>query len=412
MEESSPIKNKGTSRVIDLLHSEIDSLKKELEDLKVVNDEYKKKNTILNKKNELNVDQLANAKHENDMIHALLKRKERRIFDLEEQYNELSTANESLALNNKNMKIRCDNLQESSSASIAEYERLKIAYDALMASQIEYKKHYEKELINLSALLEAYKRESLERFKALQSSMTCNEKDIDTLLDSLTSKTKTVENLYSNKNKAVIDLLSKLAKVARLHGQESKSVLENSINNIKALVEKYPDLHDKLSVYEQSELDIETLINESQDTLSNTTLDEEATLVNSPDPQIDSKSNKNNALLIKKRKNNKRNSMRIDGKSNQDNHVLQQLNFNLKKNSSSWKQTNKDTFDMDLKPTLLAQSDSSDVSFENIKSLRNGSGKTSSRNGSNKSKRRSMYATNSNHGHKGGKHNNTNELQV
>lgn len=412
MEESSPVKNKGTSRVIDLLHSEIDSLKKELEDLKVVNDEYKKKNTVLNKKNELNVDQLANAKHENDMINALLKRKERRIFDLEEQYNELSTANESLALNNKNMKIRCDNLQESSSASIAEYERLKIAYDALMASQIEYKKHYEKELINLSALLEAYKKESLERFNVLQSSMSCNEKDVDTLLDSLTSKTKTVENLYSNKNKAVIDLLSRLAKVARLHGQESKSVLENSINNIKALVEKYPDLGDKLSVYEQSEIDIETLINESQESLSNSTLDEEATLVNSPDPQNDAKSNKNNALLIKKRKNNKRNSMRIDGKSNQDNHVLQQLNFNLKKNSGSWKQTNKDAFEIDVKPTFLAHSDSSDVSSENFKSLRNGSGKTNSRNGSNKSKRRSMYATNSNQAHKSGKHNNTNELQV
>ncbi|CCE85913.1 Piso0_005553 [Millerozyma farinosa CBS 7064] len=411
MEESSPVKNKGTSRVIDLLHSEIDSLKKELEDLKVVNDEYKKKNTVLNKKNESNVDQLANAKHENDMIHALLKRKERRIFDLEEQYNELSTANESLALNNKNMKIRCDNLQESSSASIAEYERLKIAYDALMASQVEYKKHYEKELISLSASLEAYKKESLERFNALQSSMSCNEKDVDTLLDSLTSKTKTVENLYSNKNKAVIDLLSRLAKVARLHGQESKSVLENSINNIKALVEKYPDLGDKLSVCEQSEIDIETLINESQETLSNSTLDEEATLVNSPDPQNDSKSNKNNALLIKKRK-NKRNSMRIDGKSNQDNHVLQQLNFNSKKNAGSWKQANKDAFGLDVKPTLSAHSDSSDVSSENFKSSRSGSGKTNSRNSSNKSKRRSMYATNSNQAHKSGKHNNTNELQV
>ena len=46
-------------------------------------------------------------------------------------------------LSNKNMKIRCENLQSNSNANIAEFERLKISYDALIASQMEYKNHYQ-----------------------------------------------------------------------------------------------------------------------------------------------------------------------------------------------------------------------------------------------------------------------------
>ena len=66
--DESPVKNKQTSRVIDSLHGEIDDLKTELENVKQTSEDYKKKCAILAKKNDLFVDQLANAKHENESM--------------------------------------------------------------------------------------------------------------------------------------------------------------------------------------------------------------------------------------------------------------------------------------------------------------------------------------------------------
>ncbi|ODV67436.1 hypothetical protein HYPBUDRAFT_156241 [Hyphopichia burtonii NRRL Y-1933] len=323
MDENNPMK-KPTSKVIDSLHSQIDSLKNELDSIKISHDDYKKKYSIIAKKNDSFVDQLANAKHENDMINALLKRKERRITDLEDQYNELCSTNESLNLNNKNMKIRCENLQESSASSTAEFERLKIAYDALIASQVEYKKHYQKELNQLTVNFEDYKKQNLANFETLSNKLLSNDKDVDTLLDSLTNKRKTMDNLYVNKNKSILELLTKLAKTAKIHGQESKIILSNNVDIINQLKLKIPDLEIKIANHENIEIDLDEILNDTNETLSNSSFDEEATLISSPDPQKDdSNSNtpkqsqpiqslsRNNTMSSKRRK-NKRNSIRFD----------------------------------------------------------------------------------------------------
>lgn len=276
--DESPIKNKPTSRVIDSLHTQIDTLKTQLETIKSSNDDFKKKNTLLNSKNESFVDQLANAKHENDMINALLKRKERRITDLEDQFNELTSTNESLAFNNKNMKIRCENLQESSATSIAEFERLKISYDALITSQAEYKRYYQKEVKGLTDAFDTYKSLSTQRFTDLSEKLTSNDKDVDTLLDSLSNKRKTMDNLYVNKNKLILDLLSKLGKAGKIHGEESKIVLKECLDAMKELLSKYPDLEEKLKLHEGIDIDLEKFLGETEEVL-----EDEMTLINSPD---------------------------------------------------------------------------------------------------------------------------------
>lgn len=323
---NSPRKNKPTSKVIDSLHSQIDLLKTELDTTKVAHDEYKKKYLISSKKNESFVDQLANAKHENDMINALLKRKERRIVDLEDQYNDLCSTNESLKLNNKNMKIRCENLQELSASSTAEYERLKIAYDALIALQAEYKKHYLKEISTLTAQFEAYKTETLDNFGSLSEKLTNNDKDVDALLESLTNKRKTMDTIYVHKNKAVLDLLSKLAKASKIHGQELKVILQENVDTITQLIAKHPDLQLKLSEHENVEVDLDDLLNDTNESLANLSFDEEATLINSPDMLKDADQytklplqqlSRNNTLSSKKRK-SKRNSIRFDSKGMPD----------------------------------------------------------------------------------------------
>lgn len=399
MEESSPIKHKPTSRVIDSLHSDIDGLKNELESLKVSHDNYKKNYTVATKKNDLFVDQLANAKHENDMINALLKRKERRITDLEDQYNELCSTNMTLNLNNKNMKIRCDNLQESSASSTAEYERLKIAYDALIASQVEYKRHYEKQLNDLISQFESYKRQNLGKYTELNSKLSNNDKDIDTLLDSLTNKRRTMDNLYVNKNRTVLELLSNLAQVAKLHGQESKSILNDNVENIKLLVEKYPDLEIKLNSHENSEINLENLISESNDTLSNFSFDEESSLGSLPNQNESNNNtknmNRNNSISMKKRK-NKRNS-RIDVKNNSEFNNLPSRNNSSKRAVSNNNSNGNNTFESSLRNSTspLQENKEINVNDNSVNPLQYSNQKPLVRN-SNKSKRKSMYGNNNN----------------
>ncbi|KAL7666074.1 SWI5-dependent HO expression protein 3 [[Candida] zeylanoides] len=322
MDEGSPAKNKGTSsRVIDSLHSTIDQLKQELETSRGAHDDYRKKYALAAQKNDSFVDQLANAKHENDMVHALLKRKERRISDLEDQYNDLSSETETLRHNFKNIKIRCENLQESSSSSTAEFERLKIAYDALLASQTEYKRHYSQEVQSLAAQLRQYRHDNDAQMQSLAQQFASNDKDVDTLLDGLTNKRRSLETLYVSKNKAVLDLLGKLARATKLHGAESKSLLVEVVEVVEALLQKYPDLPDKIHQHEHIEVDVSEILNESNDTLAaNCSFDEESTLVDSPDlasePKMRSLSQTlppapHNAPNQRRRK-NKRSSMRID----------------------------------------------------------------------------------------------------
>lgn len=314
--------NVKSSKVIDQLHLQIDELKQELELVKLSADEYKKKYTLVMQKNDLTLDQMANLKHENDMINALLKRKERRIIDLEDSFNELNLNNELLQLANKNMKIRCENLQESTAALTADHERLKIAYDALLASQNEYKKHYQKEFNDLAQQFENFKKEQEHRYGSLNQKYADNDKDIDALLESLTNKRKTMDNLYVNKNKAVVELLSKLAHIARIHGQESKLVLEENVQVIKDVLAKYPDLKEKIALHEKVEVDLDSLLLESQETLVNCSFDEEVseldeikrTLVESTVLGGNTNTANKRNLIQSKRRKSKRALMRFDGK--------------------------------------------------------------------------------------------------
>lgn len=305
----------SSTKVIDSLHSKIDELTDELTTLKQSHQELTKKHAVVAKKNDSFVDQLANAKHENDMLSALLKRKERRILDLEDQYNDLNNQIENLLLLNKNMKIRCENLQNNSNASIAEYERLKISYDALIASQMEYRNHYQKELNTLQANFNNYKTENTKRYEELLSSIISNDKDIDTLLDSLTNKRKAMDNIYVNKNNKILLLLTSLAGLIKIHAEDTKGQVEQNVEVISILLEKYPDLQEKILEKEKVEVDLNEVINHSNEALAITLFEDAATLINTPD--LDSQFPLNSRVVtpvqnsgsFKKKKNYKRNSL-------------------------------------------------------------------------------------------------------
>ncbi|RKP29405.1 hypothetical protein METBISCDRAFT_4587, partial [Metschnikowia bicuspidata] len=264
---------KSTSKVIDSLHSQIDELKNELEILKASHNESKKRHTILSSRNDSLVDQLANYKHENEMINALLKRKERRIADLEVEIDLLASESEALKLSVKNYKIRCDNLQESLATSAIELERLKIAYDAIVAAQGEYKRHYLEEIACLTAELANYKEQSAVTLSKFMVRMESNDKDVDVLLDSLASKRKALDCIYVSRNKAVMDYLGQLARAAKLHGEESRSILRDSVDIINVMREKFPEVHEKIQECSETEVDLDALLGESSACVESDTLE-------------------------------------------------------------------------------------------------------------------------------------------
>lgn len=288
----------SSSRVIDSLQSTIDKLTDEITTLKQSNQETTKKNQILSQRNESFVDQVANLKHENEMLNAMLKRKDRRIADLEDQHNELSSSIESINFLNKQMKMRCENLATNNDKTMAEYESLKISYDALVTSCNEYKQHYKKEIETISANFEEYKSSNMVKWLELQKLITSNDKDIDTLLDSLGNKKKSMDNIYVHKNTKILQILTTLANLVKTHGQESKQILGDCSETIDYLLNKYPDLSEKLTKHEQVEsIDINSILTESRETLNNVSFDdEEVTLIQSPDLENGPAANNNTSL--------------------------------------------------------------------------------------------------------------------
>ncbi|KAG7662142.1 SHE3 [[Candida] subhashii] len=313
---SSPTKVSSSSKVIESLHAKIDMLTEELSITKANLEEITKKHQISSKRCDSYVDQLANSHHENDVLTALLKRKERRIIDLENSHNELIDINEGLKLNYKNLSIRCENLQENNMNSMGEYERLKISYDALLSGQHEYKNYYKSQIDHLQNEFDKYKLESEKKYQLLNQDLNKNDKDIDTLLDSLVNKRTKMDNIYVSKNNQILELLSTLATATKLHGQESKSVLEQNVNVINELVAMFPDMEQNLQTHLQATVNIDELLGETQQVLEDQAQleDEEisspvtsTTNINTSTTSI----SRNNTL--KKRRN--RNSIRIESRN-------------------------------------------------------------------------------------------------
>lgn len=300
----SPVKTKTSSKVIDLLHTQIDDLKSELETLRDSHRDYKKRALVLQSKNDSLVDQLANYKHENDMINALLKRKERRIVDLEAEFNDVLAKNDHLKLSSKNLKIRCENLQDSLAALTAEFERLKIAYDALIAGQNEYKRHYQEEFRTIQKQLEEAKSSSLENFDLLSKKLESSDKDVDVLLDSLVKKRKSMDQLYVKRTRAVLELLAALARAAKLHGEESKLVLLQNVQVLNQLRLLFPEFENLVLQREETQVDITELLKESADALETNFSDSETA------DEVRNVSGSSNSGTGRRRR-HKRNSLRI-----------------------------------------------------------------------------------------------------
>lgn len=239
--DTSPLK-RTTTRVIDALQQEIDVLKSTLRGVQVSSDECMKRCQVLAMRNELVVDQLANQKHENEVVSALLARKERRLKDVEAEYHELVLQHELLQQKFKSVDIRCQHLEQLTHTATAEHERLKIAYEALLQGQAEYKLHYQREVTSLCENLGRLKQETAAKLVELLELVESRLRDVEVLLEALAAKRSTISAAYVKQNRAEVEMLMLLARAARASGEETLAVLEEVAATLEALKELNPDL--------------------------------------------------------------------------------------------------------------------------------------------------------------------------
>ncbi|KAI5950261.1 SHE3 [Candida jiufengensis] len=272
----------SSTKVIDSLQSNIDKLTDELTKVKQSNQELKHQKQFLTSKNESFIDQVANLRHENEMNLAMLKRKDRRILDLENLNNDLTNNIDNINMINKQLKFKYENLNSNNFKTIAEYENLKISYDVLNSSLKEYKLHYKNEINEITKKFNDYKIDNAKKWENLSSTIESNDKDVDTLLDGLNNKKKIMDNIYVNKNQKILNILQNLIMLNSKNATENKRILDNNLIIIDQLIEKYPNLLELIKQDDQPQIDLNSIIIESKNISNSIETEEEITLIKSP----------------------------------------------------------------------------------------------------------------------------------
>ncbi|ODV85568.1 hypothetical protein CANARDRAFT_181575, partial [[Candida] arabinofermentans NRRL YB-2248] len=215
----------GTSKVIDQLHSQIDDLSLQLNENKAQLSELKQKYSISQRRNETLVEQLSNAKHQTEVSAALLKRKERRVLDLEIQLTEALSTADSCKFESDSLKKKMMQLQQREESSASECERWKVSYDAIVSSQKEYKTMMDAQVQDLRKELLNFVNE---KKSTLDQNIDLIKKQDPELLSAYRTIVKTnkqMEIMYSQKQNAINDALVTLAMAAKNHGTKTSVVL-------------------------------------------------------------------------------------------------------------------------------------------------------------------------------------------
>lgn len=234
--------NQQTSKVIESLHEEVESLQTNLDSLKSLNDDYKKKFYLVSKQNHIYSSQLHNFKNEIDIINTLLKRKERKIVELEQKFNNFVLNNEELQEKFKIFNSKYESLQNANCIALNDLERLKTAYNTLADSQNGLKSYYQKELCLLTKQFLNFKNEISTKFENLLNETHNKHSSTLALIETLTQKNKALESLYISKNKTILSHLFDLSSFAKLHDKESIDDFNKIIDDFDLLIEKHPEL--------------------------------------------------------------------------------------------------------------------------------------------------------------------------
>lgn len=242
----------GTSRVIEALHQTIDELREELNETRTRHETEKSRNEAQKKRIDSLVEQLANAKHDNDMSAALFARRDRRIAELEERLQTQMSSTEDYKFSLASLETRCKRLQESERVATAEFERMKIAYETVVTSQKEYREYYEKEIKALRERLMDHIAQRDAELAQVRAQLESADAGVAKSARAMSDALRRLEAQYATNTEAVAATLKLLALASKAHGADTQLVL-NQCNavfvelrdrfnlDVDALVEKYRD---------------------------------------------------------------------------------------------------------------------------------------------------------------------------
>lgn len=347
----------GTSKVIENLHLTIDSLKADLNETKITLAETRQKNSILTKRNENLVEQLSNSKHQTEVAESLLKRKDRRILDLENQLTELSSANEKYKFETDTLKLNLKNLDGEKFQLAAENQRLSKSHEILQSSLNDYKLSLNSSINSLKFQIPNFINEARTMLQENVNSLKLNQPEINTSYNLLIKNSKRLEELYNQKFTKVNNYLLLLTESTKQHGQATSIVMEEcdellkqinrnedvllkiknqTVGNLTDLdkMKEFTKLRD-ISILTSSPASSPLIKQEEKRKISPGILDSKyntASTSRSISPDIpDSPRNfkRNNSINIQKRNNRKRNSYRYS--MNQDDFANMSINDETKK---------------------------------------------------------------------------------
>lgn len=225
----------GTSKVILDLQSTIDSLTKELNETKVSLNETKQKYSILSKRNETLVEQLSNFKHQYEVNQSLLKRKERRVLDLENQLTELTSSNDNYRFELDHLKNKIKSNESDKFRLLHENERLTKSYDVLQSSFNDYKLDINQTLDGLKFDIPNFVNKTTTNLSNSLNLLDLNKPEINSNYNLVLKNSKRLEELYSQKYEKVNNYLVLLAESTKQHGQSTSIIMEECEDILKKL---------------------------------------------------------------------------------------------------------------------------------------------------------------------------------
>ncbi|ANZ76533.1 BA75_03875T0 [Komagataella pastoris] len=299
----SPTKSSGTSRVIESLHERISSYSQSLEESKLELNEYKRKYNTVQKRLDSVTDQLENSKYQHDTVSSMLKRKERKITDLEleltDTTNRLATAEAEIA----DLKKQLSDAKLKESQERNELQRITTAYETISEGQESYRSHYEREINRLRTSFDVFVLENQRRLQENVDSLSGTDTDLGKAFSILKTDTKKLERMRLRKDESVTETLRKLASEARKHETQIMKVLiecEDAFRRSNFDLAKFPNI----TGYKK-EL-IEVLEAEGIDTrdIGHSKVEHEKTIIRSiPHDSLDKKRNERKNSINREKRN-------------------------------------------------------------------------------------------------------------
>ncbi|SCU97261.1 LAFA_0G10616g1_1 [Lachancea sp. 'fantastica'] len=225
----------SSSRVIEVLHNQIDNLTRTNLELMVQSNNLLSRLETANSTHGKQLESYSTLKYENDNLNLMLSRKERRVRELEEQSSRLKNSYEEATVNNKTMHSRLQKFTQRESEREEQFQMVQAQYDALLDAQGRYREQYSREVQELRSQLQDYKAEQekqvsgslkalldnnaalqgkvdeyAEKFQKLAAAQEGHAEVVDRECNSLRSQLDSAkwENLYQESCNAVLDFAS------------------------------------------------------------------------------------------------------------------------------------------------------------------------------------------------------------